>query len=312
MLGGPVHRLGRGVGLVGPQHLKPRQRLVSLVSVGPQVARHRQHRVGAERLVRERGLDKALHPLGDGGGRDSGGQQEAQRIDLTGLKQSLEAPQRRLGLAAAGFGLDHHQLRQVRLAGKGLHVAWWVAEDVVERRVAPAQVGAGGAQIQPHRHQHIAGSLPGNGPAVFVLRPQVVGEKARRGVRPYPVGQRDQAGKRVHQRGLGQQRRCVEHKGLGQDLPHRRSQAGQTLDGLIAIDACGPAWVPSRLVKILLGQRGAMVRDRRQPQRQHRHLAGLAAAPGQHLVHAQGLPPWPEAGIAGKQRRHHGHVAKLV
>ena len=236
--GGPA-ALGVGVlGVVVPQHLKARQGLVAVAvcrGVTGQGAHH-QRRIAGPCLG-----DEALDALAQLRGRHPGGQREIQAIDLARAPQLQKAPQGGFGFAAAGFGLQHHDVPG-RLSRRQLH-------------------GARGGQLEHGRKIVAGGTLAGFGlrhgqanGAHGVLRACRGGggahlarlaewEKTRAGVRTQPVGQLHQPGKavrkprRIGQRGqTGRKRQRVLRLN---GLPHLRHggcgvvhQFGTVLDGV--------------------------------------------------------------------------------
>ncbi len=182
-------------GMIGPLHLEVWQADLFLV-VRRFIARQGTHHHG--RMCRPQATHQFPHALVQLRCSNAGGQCKVQAIDLARFKQLNEAPQRRLGLAAASFGLQHHDVAQGQVGSSQLHRACLRhTEGRTESGRLAAQLTTPFVHIQAnglHRvfrtHSGSLGSiLAGNG----------VGEKSFTGVRAQPVGQLNKAGEQMHE-----------------------------------------------------------------------------------------------------------------
>ena len=95
-----------GAIVVIPAHLPVGQPLPFGLA-GLEIAGHGQNRL--RRAVAEQAPHGVVDPLLNLDGRGARGQREVKAVNQPGLKKLSKAPERRLGLAGTGFGLQDHQ-----------------------------------------------------------------------------------------------------------------------------------------------------------------------------------------------------------
>jgi hypothetical protein len=93
------------VWMVVPLHLETWQRPTFGV-IDPHLTRHRKDNCRPV-AINENPVTKNLNTLENLGGGDAGGQGEVKAVDLAPPEEMHKTPQRRLGLAGAGFRLEH-------------------------------------------------------------------------------------------------------------------------------------------------------------------------------------------------------------
>jgi hypothetical protein len=100
VLAGPALRGRLIVRVVGPQHLEIGQR-PGFLAIGGDVAR--QGAQGQRRILRPQAIKGVLHAFVELAGGNACRQGEVEAIHFSGAKKPQIAPERGLGLAAAGF-----------------------------------------------------------------------------------------------------------------------------------------------------------------------------------------------------------------
>ena len=232
------------------------------------------------RALREQPLHETLDAPVNLAGGGAGGQREVDAVDELLLVHSGEPPQRRLGLAGAGLGLEDDDRRVQRRLDRGpLYGVGREPEERVEAARAGERIPLRG-DVQPDLAQRARGPRPGDGEEVVVGR--LVGVCEPLLVGADPVGERAQPQEHVLElRPGGQRERVLVERG-GEPPAQQRADAGHLLArAQFAVVAPQPGVGG---LSAFQRERPAVVRQRGDEQPAHR--LGAVVVPG-----VDGLPP---------------------